>query len=199
MQKKRDTKNEILALTRELVQSRGFNAFSYQDLASGLGIRKASVHYHFPSKDDLGVALLEAYQIMMHEWVDSERVSNASPEQKLDCLFEVQLKIARSGNKICPIGILSSEWNILSNGIRTKLKELMAMREAWLIKLIHEGRESGVFETSRDPTELARLVFAGIQGAIQLARVRRDPGLFEAVARQLKAHLLKKAESVLAA
>jgi len=199
MSTKRDTRSEILKLTRELVQSRGFNSFSYQDLASGLGIRKASVHYHFPSKDDLGVALLEAYQVMMHEWVNSPRVCNASPELKLDCLFAVQLDIARSGNKICPIGILSSEWNILSDGIRTKLMELMAMREAWFVKLIHEGREAGVFTADRDPTELARLVFASIQGAIQIARVRREPALFEAVARQLKLHLLKKPEAVQAA
>jgi len=49
---------EILDLAETLIQTRGYSAFSYQDIADSLGIRKASIHYHFPSKTDLGIAVV---------------------------------------------------------------------------------------------------------------------------------------------
>ena len=57
-----DRKTEILDAAADLVQSRSFSAFSYQDLSDILGIRKASIHHHFRTKDDLGVALAEHYR-----------------------------------------------------------------------------------------------------------------------------------------
>jgi len=49
-----DTAERILDIAQDLIQRRGFNAFSYHDIAAPMGIRKASIHYHFPSKADLG-------------------------------------------------------------------------------------------------------------------------------------------------
>ena len=186
MSKNRDTRREILKLARELVQSRGFNGFSYQDLADRLGIRKASIHYHFPSKEDLAIALLEAYRQRVRDWASSPKIADATPERKLDYLFEVYGDIVSSGSKICPAGMFSSDWNTLSEKTREKLKELMTEQRRWLVRLIREGRESGAFSTQNEPVELTRLLFAGIQGAVQLARVQADPSLFESVARQLK-------------
>ncbi len=182
----RDTKNEILILARDLLQSRGFSAFSYKDIADGLGIRKASIHYHFPTKDDLGIALLDTYREHVLEWANSERVVEASPEKKLEYLFEVYRKIVDTGKMICPSGMFSSEWNNLSEGLKGKLKELMGEHRRWLVKVIRDGRENGDFSTEGDPVDLARLVYAGIQGAVQISRVQGDPSMYDAVARQLK-------------
>jgi len=187
---KRDTRGEIMQVARELVQSRGFNAFSYKDLSDRLGIRKASIHYHFPSKEDLGVALLEAFAERMHQWKMSPRILDASPAEKLDYLFETYLEIASDGDKICATGIFSSEWNTLTERLREKLQELMTAQRSWLVGLIREGREAGVFLEGTDPVDLARLIFAGIQGGIQLARVQGDPSLFASVAAQLKTMVL---------
>ena len=56
-----ETAEQILDLAETLIQTRGYSAFSYQDIADSLGIRKASIHYHFPSKSDLGVAVVDRY------------------------------------------------------------------------------------------------------------------------------------------
>ena len=55
----RGTANRILDVAERLVQLRGYNAFSYADVAKAVGIRKASLHYHFATKGDLGLALVE--------------------------------------------------------------------------------------------------------------------------------------------
>jgi AcrR family transcriptional regulator len=65
---KRDTREEILNCAEELLQCRGFNGFSYQHIAVQLGIRNAAIHYHFPVKDDLGVALVQRYRERFHHW-----------------------------------------------------------------------------------------------------------------------------------
>src|SRR6267154_6700053 len=58
---KSETAEQILDLAETLIQTRGYSAFSYQDIADSLGIRKASIHYHFPSKTDLGIAVVDRY------------------------------------------------------------------------------------------------------------------------------------------
>src|SRR5262245_51938554 len=52
----------MLDVAERLVQTRGFNAFSYADVAKALGIRKASLHHHYATKSALGLALLERYR-----------------------------------------------------------------------------------------------------------------------------------------
>lgn len=56
-----DTKEKIVTIARDYFQSVGFRSFSFQDIANDLGIKKASIHYHYPSKEELGLEILEAY------------------------------------------------------------------------------------------------------------------------------------------
>ena len=62
-----DTANQILDVAEHLVQVRGFNAFSYADVAGELGLTNAALHYHFPSKSELGEALIDRYAIRFAE------------------------------------------------------------------------------------------------------------------------------------
>ena len=64
---KSETAEQILDLAETLIQTRGYSAFSYQDIADDLGIRKASIHYHFPSKTDLGVAVVDRYMARLDD------------------------------------------------------------------------------------------------------------------------------------
>ena len=56
-----DTKTALLDLAERAVRSRGYDGFSYADLARAQGIRKASIHYHFPTKADLSQNLMARY------------------------------------------------------------------------------------------------------------------------------------------
>ena len=54
-----DTRTSILNLAEKLIRTRGYHAFSYQDISKPLKIKNAAVHYHFPAKADLGLAVIQ--------------------------------------------------------------------------------------------------------------------------------------------
>ncbi len=56
------TSQRILDIAERLVQTRGYNGFSYADIAQALHVTKASLHYHYPAKADLGKELIERYE-----------------------------------------------------------------------------------------------------------------------------------------
>ncbi len=66
-----DRKEQILEVATELVQTRSYSAFSYQDLSDRLGITKASIHYHFRTKEDLGTAVAEKYNTEVRAILDA--------------------------------------------------------------------------------------------------------------------------------
>ena len=186
MSKRRDTRNEILQLTHELFLTRGFNGFSYQDLADRLGIRKASIHYHFPSKEDLGVAMIDNFQQELSTWSGNLDAIDADPVAKLDALFQIYTDIFKGQGQICMVGACSAEWNTLAEPVRNKMMAVMAGQRTWLVDLIKEGRHTGSFAPGTDALPLARLVYASMQGALQLARVQSDESMLHMVIRQLK-------------
>ena len=55
------TREALIRTAEQLMRTRGYSAFSYADLSESVGIRKASIHHHFPTKEDLGKALVEEY------------------------------------------------------------------------------------------------------------------------------------------
>ena len=185
MSKRRDTRSELLTLARRLFISRGFNGFSYQDLAEDLGIRKASIHYHFPSKDDLGVALLDQHKADLADAF--AHVRGAAPSAKLDALFDFYRTVCAEddGKNICLIGMCSAEWNVLGRDMRDRLAEIIEGLDAWLSRLIRAGQAEGCFKSVLDPDEVTHIVYAGLQGAVQMARVRKDPACLENVINRL--------------
>ncbi len=127
-----DTPTAILELAETLVRSRSFNAFSYQDIAEGIGIRKASIHYHFASKEDLGVALVERFRRRAVMWASALVERNATPRDKLLAYFEMQGETLRTGNIICLHGVLGAEYNALPERVRESYFDFLEEQLVWL-------------------------------------------------------------------
>ena len=105
-----ETSEQILDLAETLIQTRGYSAFSYQDIADALGIRKASIHYHFPSKTDLGVAVIERYIARF----DAALVEIANDQAQssmamLDFYVQPYLKFAETPDRVCLSAALAGE------------------------------------------------------------------------------------------
>ncbi len=81
--KQTDTKTLILDVAQELIQRLGVNCMSYQDISNSVGISKASIHTHFPRKDDLLAALLDRYSDRFLRMVDGILAFSDTPEVKL--------------------------------------------------------------------------------------------------------------------
>ncbi len=181
---------QILNLAQELIQTGGYNAFSYQDLSGRLGIRKASIHYHFPRKEDLGAQVVRRYTTMMSDLfsaLDADR--NKSSWQKLDAYLQPFIEVCDSQVKVCLCGVLGGELVSLPPTIQEGVAKFFSVHEEWLARLFEFGRTHCDFQFSARPVFLAKTWLAGLQGALLIARAHNDPGHFYRVVEVLKNHL----------
>ncbi len=186
-----DTEQKILDIAEDLLQTRGFNGFSYQDIANAVGIRKASIHYYFPSKEDLGVAIVKRYRKDFGEWVEMQRSSTRNALEKLDEYLKFYIDIADVGKKICLSGVLSAEFFAVPESVQKELQGMVQDVYQWLLDLIQEGREQGYFREEGTVEEQAMWFGSALQGALQIARVTGNTQVFVSVANNLRDIILK--------
>ena len=182
-----DTRSKILDTAQELIQKLGVNAMSYADISSAVGIRKASIHYYFPSKDDLLIALLERYNSYFLKLVDTIIASPESAEIKLRryCgLFEATL-CSGEQDKACFCGMLGAEVNSLNSSVIEPIKQFYQKNEIRLTKLLNQGKEMGVFKFSGETEAMAKLIFSLLEGELLIARAYNNVNHFRSVVEQL--------------
>lgn len=184
-----DTRTAILDLAEELMRRRSFNAFSYQDIAETIGIRKASIHYHFPSKESLGLAVVERFRHRGVLWASKLVEQGASPIERLRAFFAIQAEMVDGGSMICIQGVLGAELNALPERMRASFLEFIEEQQGWLTRLLAKGQTMGQISQHMSPEELAAVVQSTVQGGIQLARSSGRPERFHAVIRWLEQEL----------
>lgn len=167
-----ERKQQILDLAAELVATVGFDSFSYQDLAERLGITKASLHHHFPKKEDLGLSLLD-HMIRIKEQKRDELLQMAdTPLQRLDAYFAFyrEICISKECSQICPASSLQAEINVIPEAMRDKLKVFDEIETRLVTELLRQGRESGEMHFPGDPAHHALMLISAIKGALQFSR-----------------------------
>jgi TetR/AcrR family transcriptional repressor of nem operon len=174
-----ETRTRILDVAERLVQIRGFNGFSYADVAAELAISKASLHHHFPTKAGLGEALIARYA----ERFDSALAAidvNASPApSKLDAYAGLYSEVLREG-RMCLCGMLAAEYETLPAPIRDAVVAFLADNEAWLRRVLDEGRKDGSLRLEGSVSDTARGILSGLEGAMLIARSYGDLEGFKA-------------------
>ena len=183
-----DRKEQILDVAEELLQTQSLSSFSYQDLSDRIGISKASIHHHFPSKEDLCLALVTRHRSSLTTTLETIIQEQTSPIQQLEAYILHLSHILQSGNKICLTGSLQSEYTLLSKNTQQELANLCKYVHAWLSRVLAEGKKQNVMTFPGTPEDHASLIQAALQGALQQAR-SESPRQFNAVARQIKALL----------
>jgi TetR/AcrR family transcriptional repressor of nem operon len=171
-----ETAEQILDLAETLIQTRGYSAFSYQDIADGLGIRKASIHYHFPSKTDLGVAVVDRYidrfGAALTAIADDQSQSSMA---MLDFYVQPYLQLARTPDRVCLSGALAGEMLALAPGVRKRVDHFFRTHQAWLTKVLKRGVARGEFTLPAPASKVARYFFSALQGALLVKRTTDDP------------------------
>ncbi|HKE17667.1 MAG TPA: TetR family transcriptional regulator [Kofleriaceae bacterium] len=180
------TASRILDVAEQLVQVHGFNGFSYADVSAELGIRKASVHHHFPTKLDLAAHLIERYQRRFAGAL--ARIENASPDaQAALASYAALYGEAVRRDRLCLCGMLAAEITALPRALRTRLRGFFDENEAWLARTLERGRKSGALSFTGSPAAQARLLLSALEGAMLVARAYRDAARFEATTAMLLA------------
>jgi TetR/AcrR family transcriptional repressor of nem operon len=185
-----ETAEQILDLAEKLIQTRGYSAFSYQDIADSLAIRKASIHYHFPSKTDLGIAVVDRYVARFGAALvaiaqDQSRTSMAM----LDFYVEPYVGFAKSADQVCLCGALAGEILALPPALRSRVDGFFRSHQSWLTGILKRGMDRGEFKLSAPASKVARLVFGALQGALLVKRTTGDPSQLRDVITVIKLQL----------
>ncbi|WP_141736165.1 TetR/AcrR family transcriptional regulator [Oligoflexus tunisiensis] len=186
------TRKEAIEEGRSLLQKLGFNGFSFQDIANRIGIKKPSLYAHFASKEELGLAMIAHYRHDFEQWAEKHK---SDPVLKqIEGLFRIFNKFARDQNKICPLTVLSAEYETLPLSMRKALKDMAKFQEAWLVDLIERGMRGGHFRADLDPLQTAHIIQSLGFGVQHLARIHQDTDRILAVKAQIR-HLLEPGRS----
>lgn len=186
-----DTRERILNTAQLLAQRRGFNAFSYADIANAVGVRKASIHHHFPSKDDLELALVERYRQQFADQL--ERIDRAAPAAPARLRAYAGLYRATLVNDaICLCGMMASDIQALPDAVRQPLRAFFEEQVAWLTEVLDSGRRNGDFVFLGPPSRRAQLLLAALQGGLIIAHASHDVLLFDALLDDLLAGIAQR-------
>src|SRR5579863_9329619 len=177
-----NTTTRILDVAERLAQARGFNGFSYADIAAEVCITKASLHYHFATKADLGRSLIVRYAAAFASAL--HRIAPGAAAATLGRYVELYERLLVR-DLMCLCGMFAAEYSTLPAPMQKELRRFFDMNDLWLAEQLERGRKSGELQLLAPPLEAARALTAGLEGAMLLARSYEDPARFTAIARQL--------------
>jgi TetR/AcrR family transcriptional repressor of nem operon len=179
-----ETATRVLDVAQRLVQVRGFNGFSYADVAAELGITKAALHYHFASKSALGAALIDRYGARLSQ--NLARISSAdrSAVARLRGYAAVYRDLLRQ-ERLCLCGMLAAEYQTLPADMQSAVTRFFTLNEAWLEAVLREGAAAGEIRLAGPPADAAVALVAGLEGAMLVTRPFGDMARFDTVARLL--------------
>jgi TetR/AcrR family transcriptional repressor of nem operon len=184
-----DTKTALLDAAEREARSRGFDGFSYADLAAEVGISKASIHHHFASKATLAVALMKRYYTDLETACCEIDEGHATGAARLIAVIERYHSALEGGQCLCLCVSFSTGTQSLSSDTIAEMNRFRAMMVDWLSRTFLRGKEDGTILSVTDPVSEAAAALPLLEGAQLAARVAQDPTRFDAALELLKARL----------
>jgi TetR/AcrR family transcriptional regulator, transcriptional repressor for nem operon len=170
------------------VQTRGFNASSYADVAGELGITKPALHYHFSGKAELGQALLARYTTRFKEALETIDADGSDAASKLEAYAGLYAQVLAQ-DRMCLCGMLAADYQTLPDPMRRAVIGFFDDNENWLASVIDEGRDEGTLVADGGSREVARMIIGTLEGAMLVARTYGDKERFAGSAARLLAEL----------
>jgi TetR/AcrR family transcriptional repressor of nem operon len=173
-----DMRSTLIDIATGQVRRLGYSAFSYADLADAVGIRKPSIHHHFPTKEDLGVAIVAAYTEHFSEQLDRIDAKTGDMIERL----RAYARIYREGleaRRGCLCGVLASEVAVLPQQVQAGVRQFFGLNLRWIERVLRDGRSNGSLRDGVEPRVAARMVLAALQGALFLALSLEEPAAFD--------------------
>ena len=164
------TREKIIELGENLILTKGYNAFSYQDISTELGIKNAAIHYYFPTKEKLGTSIVRTNIQRFEEMIDNMHSRNFDEWQQLETFIKIYIKSQRE-HKLCIVGSLGPDINTLNETTRTELIRMTELIIKWLTDILTTGKEKKLFAFSEEPQNKAVVIFSELVASLQLARI----------------------------
>jgi AcrR family transcriptional regulator len=170
MSAQKNTKVGILDLAENLLLDRGFNGFSYANISSALKIKNAAVHYYFPAKADMGVAIIQRARERFASWTQNQRMAAKEPAEKLEAFFRQYLGFLEAGQQVCLGGALETDFKTLPPEMQVETQKFASDILFWMEGVLEEGREKQIFSFPGEARDQAILILSSLQGALQMTR-----------------------------
>ncbi|MGI4787377.1 MAG: TetR/AcrR family transcriptional regulator [Janthinobacterium lividum] len=180
---------QILDTAQEMVQTRGYNGFSYADISAEVGLRKASIHYHYPSKTDLCLALVARYReeaFRKRAWIDGYA---EGADHKLVLYTQIKRDMLRDGGRMCLCGALALDLLSLPSSVHSQVSGYFTESESWLAGVLEEGIAAGILHFEGSAAMQAQALQSGLAGAMLIARAHQDVDRYCTAAHQHLAQL----------
>ncbi len=171
-----DMRETVMAAARATVQAHGYNALSFRELAKEVGIKSASVHYHFPTKGDLGAALARRYTEEGANYLAELLATSNDAAWCMDRYAAIFRSALANDNRMCLCGIMSAELDDLPAEVRTEVDEFAKMNVEWITQVLARAKLAA---SVRDLRDHAMAIFAAIEGAQLVARGCQDIGIYD--------------------
>lgn len=170
---KENQRTKILEIAENLLREKGYNGWSYQHIASAMGIKKASIHYYFPRKEDLGCELLHHYCNKSQEALADSNLKSA--KEKLEALIRLFGQVLDDPYSFCLYGMLAADLRTLPENMQAALKTSFENQKNWVALVLKEGVQNGEFSKRKHFEDEASLFVSSLQGMLLMARLEKYP------------------------
>jgi TetR/AcrR family transcriptional repressor of nem operon len=170
-----DTRQSILAVARGMVQANGYAALSFRDIATAVGIKSASVHYHFPTKGALGAELARQYTAEMSAYLGSLIDEGVDPSTFMQRYTGVFRGALANGNRMCMCGIMAAERDELPPEVQEEVIRFSEVNVEWLTRALQVSDDPAV----KDAGARALAIYAAVEGAQLVSRGFNDIALYD--------------------
>jgi TetR/AcrR family transcriptional repressor of nem operon len=172
-----NAREAILAAAKKTAQAHGYGGLNFRDLADDVGIKSASIYYHFPSKADLGAAVAKRYWQDTAAALDAMLTETPDPRRCLQDYPNIFRQSLQSGNRLCLCSFMAAEYDDLPRAVKKEIQAFADVNVAWLGKVLDAAGLAGPESTD----SRARAIFAAVAGAQLIARSRADLPLYDAL------------------
>ncbi len=188
MPARKQTADRVRDIAEALVQTRGYNAFSYADISRAVGVRKASLHHHYPTKADLGLALVSRYHAAFMGALGDIESKSESAAKRLERYTELYGSVLRRG-RMCMCGMLAADVATLPKPMRESIAGFFSDNEQWLTRVLADGKKRGEIAFEGTPSSMASFFVSSLEGAMLVARASNNSDPFDDAVRHLMARI----------
>lgn len=178
-------RGRILDIAQRLIQDRGYNGFSYRDVAAEIGIRAPTIHHYFPAKSDLAAALVERYAAGVAVVQDALSREEPNPWKRLARYFQVTRQMMLEKRQLCLCGVLAMEANSLPESVRQAVDRFFADGRAWIAEQLRQGKAQGEIDFAGAPGDTAAMIMSTLQGGLVLSRASQASEPYDVAMKQV--------------
>lgn len=177
-------REQLLEHTLTLLAMRGYNGFSYRDLAELVGVKTSSIHYYFPAKEDLALAAVQAYTVTVGDILRGIDASLPLKEQ-IDRYLALWRKDLGTG-RVCPYCMLAADACCMPQNVLAALQTFQCMHEAWISQRLERAVTEKGIELPGTPGACAMTILGALQSGLISARLFGKPCRLDAASAMLR-------------